>query len=149
MNESASGLIDIIEPAAPMAAAAANWPWLAATLAASLLVIAMLLMLWKKKWPAYRAIKRLRKLQQQIIAGEVSLQHGVILLSQELRVGLKLAQQLPKQAPENFTQQDIQLWTEFVQRLDRLRYQHGEALAVAELAPIISRIETWLWRYCR
>ena len=149
MNEQASGLIDIIEPAVPAAAEAGSWPWIAAAILFTLLLIAGLLLLWKKKWPPYRALKHLRKLHQQINAGVIPLPDGLVLLTQELRHGLKLAQQLPKQAPDIFVQQDKQLWQEFVQQLDKVRYQPGAELTVAQLSPIVSQIESWLRRYCR
>ncbi len=149
MSEQASGLIDIIDPAVPVAAEAGSWPWIAAAIVLMLLLLAGLLLLWKKKWPAYRALKHLRKLHRQIVAGLIPLPDGLVLLTQELRHGFKLAQQLPKQAPDMFDQQDKQLWQEFVQQLDKLRYQPGAALTVAQLDPIVSQIEIWLRRYCR
>jgi hypothetical protein len=149
MTEQASGLIDIIEPAVPVAAEAGSWPWLAAAIVLMLLLIAILVLLWKKKWPAYRALKHLHKLHRQIVAGVIPLPDGLVLLTQELRRGLKLAQQLPRQAPDMFGQQDKQLWQEFVQQLDKLRYQPGAELTVAQLDPIVSQIEIWLRRYCR
>jgi hypothetical protein len=149
MIEQTSGLIDIIEPAAPAVAQAAHWPWLAATLAVMLLLVVFALILWKKKFPAYRAIKQLRKLHQQILEGAVPVQDGLILLTQELRHGLRLAQQLPKQAPEFFAEQDKHLWQAFVQQLDSLRYRTDGTLTLAQLTPIVARMESWLRRYCR
>ncbi len=149
MNESASSLIDIIEPAVPAVAVATNALWLAASLALLLLLIVVLLMLWKKKWPAYRAVKRFQKLHQRIVGGEMPLSDGLVLLTQELRQGLKLAQQLPKQAPEFFAQKDRQLWSVFMQHLDALRYRSGEALTVTQINIAAAQIEIWLRRYCR
>lgn len=148
MNESASSLIDIIEPSVPAAAATTNWLWLALSLAILLLIVG-LLMLWKRKWPAYRAVKRFRKLHQQAIGGGMLLSDGLVLLTQELRQGFKLPQQLPKRAPAIFAQKDKQLWTVFVQHLDKLRYQPGEALTVAQINIAAAQIEIWLRRYCR
>ena len=149
MNESASSLIDIIEPSLPEAAATTNWIWLALSLAVLLLLIVILLLLWKKKWPAYRAVKRFRKLHQQIVDGKMLLTDGLVLITQELRQGLKLAQQLPMQAPDSFAQKDKQLWPVFVQHLDKLRYQPGEALTVTQINIAAAQIEIWLRRYCR
>lgn len=149
MNESASSLIDIIEPSEPLVAVGANSLWFAVSLTVMLLLIIVLVMLWKKKWSAYRAVKRFRKLHQQIIEGKMLLPDGLVLLTQELRRGLKLAQQLPMQAPDIFAQKDKQLWTVFVQHLDKLRYQSGEALTVAQINIAAAQIEIWLRRYCR
>jgi hypothetical protein len=148
MNDAASGLIDIIEPALPAVAVTTNWLWLASSLAILLLLCVVIMMLWKKKWPAYRAIKRFQKLHQQIVGGEIPLSDGLVLLTQELRQGLKLPQQLSKQAPDIFKQKDKQLWPVFVQHLATLRYQSGEALTVAKINIAAAQIETWLRRYC-
>lgn len=149
MDESASSLIDIIEPLVPVVTVGTNTTLFAAALAVLLSLIFILLMLWKKKWAAFRAIKRLRNLHQQIVDGKIILTDGLVLLTRELRQGLKLAQQLPMQAPEIFEQKDKQLWTVFVQHLDRLRYQPGEALTVAQINIAAAQIEIWLRRYCR
>ena len=149
MNEPASGLIDIIEPAVPIAPAAGSWLWVAVTGAVLVSLVIALLALWKNKWPAYRAIKHLRKLHQQVIAGELTPSDGVVLLVQELRHGLRLPQQLTKEAPQAFSQQDKHLWEGFVGQLDALRYQPGEMLTAAHLEPYFSQIEIWLQRYCR
>ena len=149
MNESASSLIDIIEPSEPLVAVGANSLWFAVLLAVMLLLIIFIVLLWKNKWSAYRAVKRFRKLHQQIIEGKMLLPDGLVLLTQELRRGLKLAQQLPMQAPDIFAQKDKQLWTVFVQHLDKLRYQSGEALTVAQINIAAAQIGIWLRRYCR
>jgi len=149
MNEQSSGLMDIIEPAAPDVVASSQWQGMAAALVLMAFLVISLLLLWKKKWPAYRAVKKLRKLQQQIVTGTVSLQDGVILLNQELRQGLRLAQQLPKEAPQFFKQQDKLQWYPFLQQLDTLRYEAEAALTVAQVNAIADQIAIWLRRYCR
>ena len=149
MNESASSLIDIIEPLVPVVTVGTNTTLFTVSLAVLLSLIFILLMLWKKKWAAFRAIKRFRKLHQQIVDGKILLTDGLVLLTRELRQGLKLAQQLPMQAPEIFEQKDKQLWTAFVQHLDRLRYQPGETLTVAQINIAAAQIEIWLRRYYR
>lgn len=155
MNEAGSGLgnvaglVDIVEPIAPVAAAAGNWPWLAAAFAVVALLIIVLLMLLKKKWPAYRAVKRLRKLRQQTLAGELTPHESIYLLALELRRGLRLDRLFAENTPASFNESDRALWSGFVKQLDALRYQSGEGLTDAKLEPIVTQIELWLRRYCR
>jgi ABC-type Fe2+-enterobactin transport system substrate-binding protein len=149
MNEQTSGLSDIVEPAVPVAAEAGQWPWIAATLIVVFLFIFFFLFLWKKKWPAYKAINKLHRVRKMMLAGEASRQDVLILFIQELRIGLKLPQQLPRQAPDIFLSQDQQKWPEFLLQLDRLRYETGAAPTITQLDSIATQIEVWLRRYCR
>lgn len=149
MNEQTSGLIDIIEPASPVVAETGNWPWIAAVLAVFVILAVALLMLWKKKWPAYLALKRLRKLQQQTLAGELTPHESVFMLALELRSGLGIKRLRTEAVPANFSPQDRALWPEFMQRLDVMLYQSGTELGADKLAALFAQIEKWLRRYSR
>ena len=155
MNEAASGvadiggLIDIIEPAAPVVAAAANWPWIAAVTAMLVMLAVAILLLWKYKLPAYRAVKRLRKLRQQALAGELTPHESIFMLALELRRGLGIKRLRAEEIPVMFKQQDRTVWPEFMQHLDTMLYQRGAELDAGVLAEPFVQIEKWLWRYSR
>ena len=155
MNEAASGvaeiggLIDIIEPAAPVVAAAGNWPWIAALAAMLVILVVAILLLLKYKLPAYRALRRLRKLRQQALAGELTPHESVFMLALELRQGLGVKRLRAEEVPAMFKQQDRTAWPEFMQHLDTLLYQRGAELDAGVLAAVFAQIEKWLWRYSR
>jgi len=155
MNEAASGvaeiggLIDIIEPAAPVVAAAGNWPWIASAVAMLVILAVAILLLLKYKLPAYRALRRLRKLRQQALAGELTSHESVFMLALELRHGLGVKRLRAEEVPVMFKQQDRSLWPEFMQHLDTLLYQRGAELDAGVLAAVFAQIEKWLWRYSR
>ena len=153
MNEAASGvadiggLIDIVEPAAPVVAAAGNWPWIAAVAAMLVILAVAILLLLKYKLPAYRAVKRLRKLRQQALAGELTPHESVFMLALELRRGLGVKRLRAEEVPMMFKQQDRTVWIEFMQHLDTMLYQRGAELDTGVLAALFAQIEKWLWRY--
>jgi len=155
MNEAVSGvadvggLVDIIEPAAPVLAADANWPWIAAAVAMLVILAVAILLLLKYKLPAYRAIGRLRKLRQQALAGELTPHESVFMLALELRHGLGIKRLRAEEVPARFSQQDRTAWPEFMQHLDTLLYQRGAELDAGMLAALFAQIEKWLWRYSR
>jgi hypothetical protein len=152
MNEAASGvadiggLIDIIEPAAPLLAAHGNWPWIAA--AVTILVVLAVAIL-KYKLPAYRALRRLRKLRLQAVAGELPPHESVFMLALELRRGLGIKRLRAEEVPVMFKQQDRTAWPAFMQHLDTVLYQRGAELDAGALAALFAQIEKWLWRYSR
>jgi len=61
MNEASESLIDIIEPVAPEIVAGTNWLWVAMLLTVLVTRVIGVWMLWKRKWPAYCALKRLNR----------------------------------------------------------------------------------------
>jgi hypothetical protein len=155
MNEAASGvaeiggLIDIIEPAAPVLGAAGNWPWIAAAVAMLVILAVAILLLLKYKLPAYRALRRLRKLRQQTLAGELTPHESVFMLALELRHGLGVKRLRAEEVPVILKPQDRSLWPEFMQQLDIMLYQRGAELDAGVLAALFAQIEKWLWRYSR
>lgn len=155
MNEAVSGvadvggLVDIIEPAAPVLAADGNWPWIAAAVAMMVILAVTILLLLKYKLPAYRALRRLRKLRQQALAGELTPHESVFMLALELRHGLGVKRLRAEEVPARFGQQDRTAWPEFMQHLDTMLYQRGAELDAGELAALFAQIEKWLWRYSR
>lgn len=149
MNEASEGLIDIIEPAAPLMVESANWLWIAGLLAVLVLAVIGLWLLWKKKWPSYRAVKRLRKLQQQLLAGKLPPYEAILLLAQELQNSLGQKRLLRDAAPLNFQQQDSLLWPGLIKQIDAMRYQSDVKLDKDELAKIFAQAEKFLHRYSR
>jgi len=155
MNEAASGvadiggLIDIIEPAAPVVAAAGNWPWIAAAVAMLVILAVAILLLLKYRLPAYRAVRRLRKLHQQALAEELTPHESVFMLALELRRGLGVKRLRAEEVPVMFKRQDRTAWPEFMQHLDTMLYQRGAELDALVLAALFAQIEQWLWRYSR
>lgn len=144
-----SGLADIVEPAAPALAGAGNWSWIAAAIALLVMLAIVLLLLWKYKLPAYRARKRLRKLHQQTIAGELTPHESVFMLALELRRGLGVKRLRAGEVPASFSRQDRVVWPEFMRRLDAMLYQPGTELDEDKLTALMAQIEKWLRRYSR
>lgn len=155
MNEAVSGvadiggLVDIIEPAAPVLAASTNWPWIAAAVAILVILAVAIFLLLKYKLPAYRALGRLRKLRQQALAGELTPHESVFMLALELRHGLGVKRLRAEEVPARFSQQDRIAWPEFMQHLDTLLYQRGAELDAGVLTALFAQVEKWLWRYSR
>lgn len=149
MNEASDGLIDIIEPAAPLMVEGVNWLRIAGLLAVLVLAVIGLWLLWKKKWPSYRAVKRLRKLQQQLLAGKLPPYEAILLLAQELQNSLGQKRLLRDAAPLNFQQQDSLLWPGLIKQIDAMRYQSDVKLDKDELAKIFAQAEKFLHRYSR
>lgn len=149
MNEVNSGLIDIIEPLAPRVAEGNSGYWVAATIALLLTLAAVLLILWKYKLPAYRAIKRLRKLRRQGLAGELTRHESVFMFALELRHGLGIKRLRAEEVPAGFKLQDRLLWAGFMHQLDAMLYQSGAEVSADKLAALSAQIEKWLWRYGR
>lgn len=149
MNEASDGLIDIIEPAAPLMVEGVNWLRIAGLLAVLVLAVIGLWLLWKKKWPSYRAVKRLRKLQQQLLAGKLPPYEAILLLAQELQNSLGQKRLLRDAALLNFQQQDSLLWPGLIKQIDAMRYQSDVKLDKDELAKIFIQAEIFLRRYSR
>lgn len=149
MNEASDGLIDIVEPAAPLMVESVNWLRIAGLLAVLVLAVIGLWLLWKKKWPSYRAVKRLRKLQQQLLAGKLPPYEAILLLAQELQNSLGQKRLLRDAAPLNFQQQDSLLWPGLIKQIDAMRYQSDVKLDKDELAKIFAQAEKFLHRYSR
>lgn len=149
MNEANSGLIDIIEPLPPGVADGSYGYWVAATIALLLILAAALLLLWKYKLPAYRALRRLRKLRQQSLAGELTPHESVFMLALELRHGLGIRRLRAEEVPVRFNRQDRALWPAFMHQLDALLYQSGAGVSADKLAALFVQLEKWLWRYSR
>jgi hypothetical protein len=149
MNDQTNGLIDIVEPAAPLAATGAGWLWIALSLAVFVLFLLGLFMLWKMKWPAYQALKRLRKLQQQTKAGELTPHESIFMLALELRHGLGVKRLLADSVPAHFKPQEHTRWPEFMHGLDAMLYQHKAEQSAEKLAELFIQTEYWLRRYSR
>ena len=149
MNETSSSLIDIIEPAAPVMAETAGWLLVAGIIAAVLVFALALFVLWKYKFPAYVAVKRLRKLRNELQAGELTPHETVLMLALELRHGLAVKRLLAGKMPVQFKPHEHTRWAEFMDGLDALLYQHKAELSVDKLATLFTQTEYWLRRYGR
>jgi hypothetical protein len=149
MSEANSGLIDIIEPAAPLVNASASWLWPLLLLAVLVILAVILFVWWKYKLPAYRAIQRVRGLQKKLHAAEHTPHETLLMLALELRHGLGLKQLRAEKLPARCSQQDCARWPEFMQYLDGLLYQHDAELSEEKLAELFVQVEYWLRRYGR
>ena len=149
MSESNSGLVDIIEPAVPMLVASTNWLWLALLAAVVVALFAALLLWWKYKLPAYRAVQRVRELHKKLHAAAHTQHETVLLLALELRHGLVLKRLRADILPERCTEPDQARWVEFMQHLDSLLYQPEVELTTEKMSAMFVHIEYWLQRYSR
>lgn len=122
MNEATSGLIDIIEPAAP-AAEAATHPllWLAVALALLLVVIAAIW--WRRQRCQRAARKRLRQLRLTLLAGDISQQSVAYALASELTQVFQLKQLQDQVRPSALPPVAHTEWAHLITSLDKLRYQ--------------------------
>lgn len=144
MNDSTSGLIDIIEPVRPMLVAASYsaW-WLVLALAA--LVLPGLWMRWRGR--GVRACrKRLQQLRQACAAGRVSQRAAAYRLASELRLGLQLQQLNADLPPPALPVAEHPGWAEAIARLDTLRYQPGASLEEGEWTRLCNQVDIWLKR---
>jgi len=149
MHEENSGLIDIIEPAAPAIAAGGGWLWVAALMVVLLLLAIALFALWKYKLPAYRALKQLRQLKQQWLAAELTPHEAILMLALELRHGMAVKRLHADKMPPQIKAQEHARWAEFMQQLDALLYQHGGEPDKDKLQALFEQAEYWLRRYSR
>ena len=149
MNEANSGLVDIIEPAAPVVAETAGWLSTTGLIAAVLVLALALFVLWKYKLPAYLAVQRLRKLRKELQAGELTPHETVLMLALELRHGLGVRRLLADGMPAQFKPHEHTRWAEFMHGLDAMLYQHKAELSAGGLATLFTQTEYWLRRYGR
>jgi len=149
MSDANSGLIDILEPAAPAAVETVSWILIAGIVAALVAFAVALFLIWKYKLPSYQALKRLRKLQKELHAGEHTPHESILMLALELRHGLAVKRLLANKAPESFSQQDHERWLAFMQQLDAVLYQHHAAPEAEKISAIFAQTEYWLRHYAR
>ena len=149
MNETNSGLVDIIEPAAPVLAETTGWLSMTGLIAAVLVLALALFVLWKYKLPAYVAVQRLRKLRRELQLGELTPHETVLMLALELRHGLAVKRLLAGKMPMQFKPHEHTRWAEFMDGLDALLYQNKAELSADSLATLFTQTEYWLRRYGR
>lgn len=149
MNEASSGLVDIVEPAAPVMAEALGWLSMTGLIATVLIFALALFVLWKYKLPAYLAVRRLHKLRKESVAGELTPLETVLILALELRHGLAVKRLLADKIPAQFKPHEQARWTEFMHGLDAMLYQHKAELGADRLAVLFTQTEYWLRRYSR
>jgi len=144
-----SGLMDIIEPSVPMVAVEGGWLWIVLAITLVFALAGALFYLWKYRLPAYRARQRLRALQRQVLAGELTLHESVLVYALELREGLAIKRLRAEEVPVTFNRQDAALWLEFMQNLEAMLYQSGADVTAEKQVALYAQIEKWLWRYGR
>ena len=149
MNETNSGLVDIIEPAAPIVAETTGWLSMTGLIAAVLVLALALFVLWKYKLPAYVAVQRLRKLRRELQLGELTPHETVLMLALELRHGLAVKRLLADRMPLQFKPHEHTRWAEFMHELDAMLYQNQVELGTDRLAALYDQTEYWLRRYGR
>lgn len=149
MSEANNGLVDIIEPAAPIVAEATGWLTLAGLIAAVLILVLLLFVLWKYKLPAYLSLRRLRELRREQQAGELTPHETVLIVALELRHGLAVKRLLADRMPLQFKPHEHTRWAEFMHELDAMLYQNQVELGTDRLAALYDQTEYWLRRYSR
>lgn len=149
MSEANNGLADIIEPVAPLVAAAAGWLAITGLIAAMLIFALALFVLWKYKLPSYVAVQRLHKLRKKLIAGELTPHEAVLMLALELRHGLGVKRLLADKMPQQFKPHEHTRWAEFMHGLDAMLYQNKADLGADRLAALFTQTAYWLRRYSR
>lgn len=149
MSDANSGLVDIIEPAAPLVTETAGWLTVSGLIAVMLVLALLLFVLWKYKLPAYLALRRLRKLRGEQLAGELTTHEAVLMLALELRHGLAVKRLLADRMPAQFKPHEHTRWAEFMHGLDAMLYQHKTGPGAESLAVLFTQAEYWLRRYSR
>lgn len=149
MSEQTNALIDIVEPAAPVAEASGSWLWLVLSVVVVLALLFAAKFFWKYKLPAYRAVKHLRKLHQQLHAKEHTPHESALMVALELRHNLGVKRLRADILPAQVHPRDHARWPEFMQQLDDVLYQHAPDLGVDKLDALFEQAEYWLRRYSR
>lgn len=149
MSETSSGLINIIEPAAPVLAASSSLLWPVVSILALSIASILLFIFIKYRLPAFLAIKRVRELNKKLLAAEHTPHETVLMLALELRHGLSLKRLRADILPQGCSQQDSVRWTVFMQHLDDLLYQRDVELDAEKMAALFAQTEYWLKHYSR
>lgn len=149
MSEQANALIDIVEPAVPVAEASGTWLWLVLAVVVVLALLFAARFLWKYKLPGYRAVQHLRKLHQQLHAKTHTPHESALMVALELRHNLGVKRLRADILPEQVHPHDHARWPVFMQQLDDLLYQHAPDLSADKLDALFKQAEYWLRRYSR
>lgn len=145
MNEATSGLIDIIEPLAPVTVNA-GFPliWLVAAVVVLLLAIVAT---WRYRQRCqYAARKHVRRLRLNFGTGEICQQQTAYALAAELSQRFKLQRLQAGVPPKVLHSSHHADWGLIVTQLDQLRYQPGTGLEAANLTHLFSRVDAILRR---
>lgn len=145
MNDATSGLIDIIEPTAPLVSTSSlPYIWLAAALALLLLISGAIW--WRRQRCQRTARKRLRQLQHNLQAGNISQQQAAYALANELAQAYRLQQLHTDQPPQPLPPALHTDWTALLASLDRLRYQADASMDTASWSQLFTVADTCLRR---
>ena len=145
MNDATSGLIDIIEPTAPLVSTSSlPYIWLAVALALLLLVSSAIW--WRRQRCQRAARKRLRQLQHKLQAGNISQQQAAYALASELAQAYRLRQLQADQPPQPLPPTLHADWTTLLNTLDQLRYQADASMDTASWSQLFTVADTCLRR---
>jgi hypothetical protein len=149
MSEGNSGLVDIVEPLAPVVVAMNGGIWLAVAGAVLAALALGVYFWWKYKLPAYRTLKALKQLQLKLHTKELTPHESLLMLALDLRHGLGVKRLRSDIFPAQLKQQDHTAWVEFMQQLDHMLYEKDAALSEDKLMALFEQAEYWLRRYSR
>lgn len=149
MSEKTNGLVDIIEPLAPALTAGLDGLAVSASIALLLILAGAVFYLWKYKLPSYLALKNLRKLHKQLLAGEITPHESALMLALNLRHNLAVRRLRADAMPSQISQQEHVRWVEFLQLLDATLYQKSSELNADALKDLFTQTQYWLNRYSR
>lgn len=149
MNEHTNGLIDIIEPAAPAVIETVNGFLLSAGIALLLMLAGALFYGWKYKLPCYRAVKELRKLREQLLAGALTPPESALMLALNLRHHLAVKRLRADALPQQIPLREQARWVAFMQALDDNLYQKSADVSTSSVQALFTQSQYWLQRYSR
>ncbi|MDR3391945.1 MAG: hypothetical protein P4L77_09440 [Sulfuriferula sp.] len=148
MNAATSGLIDIIEPAQPVASTVHD-PVMGLAAAAALLLL-VILAVWRQRQRCRRTTRKyLQQLRLRLQTGDVNQQDAAYALAAELARIFKLRRLQAHNPPAALPQTAHADWANLVSSLDKLRYQTDigiDAQAWARLFSIAESASRWSGR---
>lgn len=149
MNDQTNGLVDIVEPAAPALIAGVNWLMFSAAIILPLLLAGAAFYVWRYKLPAYLALKNLRTLHKQLLAGKITPHESALMLALNLRHNLAVKRLRADAMPPQISQPEHARWVEFMRLLDAKLYQKSSELNADALKELFTQTQYWLYRYSR
>ena len=140
MNETLTGLADIVEPASPVAIEqSAAWIGIGAVVV--VVAVVMALWVWYRSRDQRRVRAQLRRLQKSISAGELTQREFAYHLAAHLRDYFGKSRLDAKSVPMQAGAEQRDAWESLLNQLDALRYQPDRALDVSRL---LAETQRWL-----
>lgn len=149
MSDSNRGLMDIVEPVAPIVVADNTWLFVAILSVVLILLAGGIFFWWKFKLPALRTLNALRILQQKLHLKELTPHESMLMLALDLRHGLGVKRLRADQLPQQIKAKDHGRWVEFMQHLDVMLYQKETELNEEKIVALFEQAKYWLRRYSR